>query len=117
MPYPVPLHKQYASNAVFIVQLAIWAVVFMGDAIFDAIKVPKPDLLASVQGNKMMAFMGVWLVGNMISAQLLNTGAFEIHHGDELIWSSLEMQRLPNMADLLQAFAKTGVEFIQRSET
>lgn len=75
----------------------------------------------------MIAIMGMWLarklvaarskraceVGNMLSTQLLNTGAFarapggvscwrpkEIQHGDQLIWSSMETRRLPTMLDL-----------------
>lgn len=88
-PYPPPLMNQYLSN------------------------VPKPEFLSAMQENRMMAGMGIWLVGNMLSAQLLNTGAFEIQHGDKLVWSSLETKRLPTMVDLKRAFEQTGVEFIQ----
>lgn len=86
---------------------------FGGDAICTAMKVPKPGFLSAMQENRMMAVMGIWLVGNMLSAQLLNTGAFEIQHGDKLVWSSLETKRLPTMVDLKRAFEQTGVEFIQ----
>eukprot|EP00440_Ansanella_granifera_P062980 gb/GFBE01068293.1/.p1 GENE.gb/GFBE01068293.1/~~gb/GFBE01068293.1/.p1 ORF type:complete len:123 (+),score=35.24 gb/GFBE01068293.1/:1-369(+) len=112
-PYPAPPAMQFAASVVFMVQVALWAVLFVGEAIFDSLKIPLPGVVKNAQENKMMSFMTVWLVGNMISAQLVNTGAFEIHHGDQLIWSSLQEKRLPNMADLMQAFAKTGVEFMQ----
>mmetsp|Transcript_44759 Transcript_44759/g.54802 ORF Transcript_44759/g.54802 Transcript_44759/m.54802 type:complete len:109 (-) Transcript_44759:196-522(-) len=101
------------SNAAFALQMVSFALLFGGDGIFGALKVPKPDFLSMLQENRMMATMGVWLVGNMLSAQLLNTGAFEIQHGDQLIWSSLDTKRLPTMVDLKRAFEKTGVEFIQ----
>lgn len=112
-PYPPPLMNQYLSNAAFALQLAAFAMLFGGDAICTAMKVPKPEFLSAMQENRMMAGMGIWLVGNMLSAQLLNTGAFEIQHGDELVWSSLETKRLPTMVDLKRAFEQTGVEFIQ----
>mmetsp|Transcript_71696 Transcript_71696/g.126559 ORF Transcript_71696/g.126559 Transcript_71696/m.126559 type:complete len:100 (+) Transcript_71696:301-600(+) len=93
--------------------MALFGVMFAGEALFDAIKVPMPDIVATARENKMMSFMMIWMVGNMISGNLLNSGAFEIQHGDQVIWSSLEQKRLPNMQDLMTAFAKTGVEFIQ----
>ncbi|CAL1142951.1 unnamed protein product [Cladocopium goreaui] len=105
--------NQYLSNAAFALQLAAFAMLFGGDAICTAMKVPKPEFLSAMQENRMMAGMGIWLVGNMLSAQLLNTGAFEIQHGDKLVWSSLETKRLPTMVDLKRAFEQTGVEFIQ----
>lgn len=112
-PYPPPLMNQYLSNAAFALQLAAFAMLFGGDAICTAMKVPKPGFLSAMQDNRMMAVMGIWLVGNMLSAQLLNTGAFEIQHGDKLVWSSLETKWLPTMVDLKRAFEQTGVEFIQ----
>jgi len=112
-PYPPPAMNQFISNVVFAVQMVAIGLIFGGDAICGAMKVPKPAILSSMQENRMMAVMGIWLVGNMLSAQLLNTGAFEIQHGDQLIWSSLETKRLPTMVDLKRAFEKTGVEFIQ----
>lgn len=112
-PYPPPLMNQYLSNAAFALQLAAFAMLFGGDAICTAMKVPKPGFLSAMQENRMMAVMGIWLVGNMLSAQLLNTGAFEIQHGDKLVWSSLETKWLPTMVDLKRAFEQTGVEFIQ----
>lgn len=112
-PYPPPLMNQYLSNAAFALQLAAFAMLFGGDAICTAMKVPKPEFLSAMQENRMMAGMGIWLVGSMLSAQLLNTGAFEIQHGDKLVWSSLETKRLPTMVDLKRAFEQTGVEFIQ----
>lgn len=63
--------------------------------------------------NKFASFMFIWLIGNMVQGSLLSTKAFEIHHGDQLIWSSLEAGRLPNMNDLVAAFEKTGVEFMK----
>lgn len=110
--YPPPPEKQMMAQAVFYVQIVLFALVFMGEGICQSLQVPVPAVLSGLKQNTMASFMGIWLVGNMIQGGLLNTGAFEIHHGDELIWSSLETKRLPHMGDLLAAFRKTGVEFL-----
>lgn len=110
--YPPPPEKQRMAQVAFYVQMGFFALVFAGEQICGALKVPVPSILVSARENTMMSFMMIWLVGNVVQGSLLNTGAFEIHHGDQLIWSSLEHKRLPNMKDLIDAFAKTGVEFM-----
>lgn len=74
---------------------------------------PVPTLYTQVKENKFVAFMLIWLVGNMVQGSLLSTGAFEIYKGDRLIWSSLQESRLPNMGDIVQAFDSVGVQFME----
>ncbi|CAE8724340.1 unnamed protein product, partial [Polarella glacialis] len=61
----------------------------MGESVCESLKVPVPGILVSAKQNMMMSFMVVWMVGNILSGSLLNTGAFEIQHGEQVIWSSL----------------------------
>lgn len=110
--YPPPPGKKMAAQAVFYLQLALFALMFFGDKIFEALKVPPPSFYMQLKENKFAVFMMIWLVGNMIQGNLLSTSAFEIYHGDKLIWSSLKEGRLPNMGDIIQAFGSTGVEFM-----
>mmetsp|Transcript_45413 Transcript_45413/g.144786 ORF Transcript_45413/g.144786 Transcript_45413/m.144786 type:complete len:135 (+) Transcript_45413:439-843(+) len=110
--YPPPPDKVMAAQAVFYVQMVAFAMVFFGESLFSAMKMPVPGIFATIKENMFASFMLIWLVGNMVQSSLLSTGAFEIHHGDQLIWSSLEEKRLPNMGDLIKAFQKTGVEFM-----
>ena len=42
-----------------------------------------------MKNNKMMSFMIVFFMGNMISGNLLSTGAFEIFVDDKLVFSKL----------------------------
>lgn len=111
--YPPPPGKKMAAQAIFYVQLAIFAFILCGEGLCSAMKVPVPAFYTQLQENKMVAFMVVWLVGNMVQGSLLSTGAFEIHHGDKLIWSSLKEKRLPDMGDVIRAFGEVGVEFAQ----
>mmetsp|Transcript_47273 Transcript_47273/g.122162 ORF Transcript_47273/g.122162 Transcript_47273/m.122162 type:complete len:137 (+) Transcript_47273:470-880(+) len=111
--YPPPPEKQKMAQMVFFLQLGCFGFLFFGESLCNMLKVPVPAELKQVKENMFAACMLIWLIGNMIQGQLLSTQAFEIHHGDQLIWSSLEEKRLPNMGDLISAFQKTGVEFIQ----
>lgn len=108
----MPADKQFLASCVFYLQIALIAGLFLSESICESLKVPVPAPVIAAKQNMMMSFMGIWLVGNMLQSSLVNTGAFEIHHGDQLIWSSLEEKRLPNMKDLIEAFGKTGVEFM-----
>lgn len=114
--YPPPPDKVLLAKLAFYAQLAVFGLIFFGESIFTAMKMPQPPIFSMAKENMFASFMVVWLVGNMVQSSLLSTGAFEIHHGDQLIWSSLEEKRLPNMADLIQAFRKTGVEFMAAQE-
>lgn len=111
--YPPPADKVAYAQVVFYIQMCCFALAFLGQQICTALSVSMPDLLKTASENKFASFMIIWLIGNAIQANLLQTKAFEIYHADELVWSSLEEHRLPNMGDLITAFSKTGVEFVQ----
>lgn len=97
---------------VFYIQLALFAGLFFADSLLAALKVTSPPLITSMKENKFASFMFIWLVGNMLQGSLLSTGAFEIYHGDKLIWSSLKEGRLPNMGDVVEVFGGSGIEFM-----
>lgn len=93
--------------------MCCFGLAFFGESIFKALSVSMPGFIKMAQENKFATFMMIWLIGNSIQANLLSTKAFEIYHADQLVWSSLEEERLPNMGDLINAFRKTGVEFME----
>lgn len=111
--YDPPAEKVWIARVVGYTQMAAFALVFFGKQIFDGLKMEAPDIVKTMQDNKLAAFMMLFFLGNTIQQSLLATKAFEIYHGDQLIWSSLETGRLPNVQDLIMAFKKTGVEFIE----
>lgn len=94
-------------------QILVIVFIFAGETIFNHLKIETPEIFKTVSQNKFASFMFVWLVGNTVQSALLSTNAFEIHHGDVKIWSSLEHKRLPNLGDIYTAFKKTGVDFMQ----
>ena len=44
---------------------------------------------------------GAWFLGNTVSQNLLNTGAFEVFYDGEVIFSKLEQRRLPTIPEIL----------------
>jgi len=60
----------------------------------------------------MACCIGIWIGSSILSSMLLKSDAFEIYKGGEIVWSSLEAKRLPNMIDLVEGFARVGVEVI-----
>lgn len=113
--YPPPPNKKLAAQLIFYLQLALFGGIFLGEHLFTHFKVDPPSIFTSMKDNKFASFMGIWLVGNMIQGSLLSTGAFEIYHGEKLIWSSLKEGRLPNMGDIISVFGSSGVEFMPAS--
>mmetsp|Transcript_91482 Transcript_91482/g.272983 ORF Transcript_91482/g.272983 Transcript_91482/m.272983 type:complete len:135 (-) Transcript_91482:78-482(-) len=114
--YPPPADKVMFAKLASYLQMGTFGLIFFGEKLFSAANMPVPAIFATAKENMFASFMFVWMVGNMVQSSLLSTGAFEIHHGDKLIWSSLEEKRLPNMEDLIKAFQKTGVEFLSAQE-
>lgn len=100
------------AQVVFYLQLGVFALIFFGGNLLTAMKMTVPGFLNSVMEHKFAAFMLVWLIGNQIQGSLLSTKAFEMYHGDKLIWSSLEEKRLPQMEDVVKAFANTDIKFM-----
>jgi len=111
--YPPPPGRRTIARAVFFLQLALFGFMLYGESAFSSLNMATPAFYKTMAENKMMSFMGIWMISNMVQNALLSTQAFEIHHGDTLVWSSLQEQRLPGMADLIKSFAATGVEFSQ----
>jgi len=111
--YPPPPNNVMMSQVVFYFQMGLLALVLAGDKVLESFKMDPPAAWETVKNNKFAALMLIWFLGNSISQSLLKTSAFEIQHGDTLVWSSLQEGRLPNMGDLVRAFKATGVDFMR----
>lgn len=77
------------------------ATTFFGEKIFEMLGMPRPEFVQSMQSNKMGSCMGAWFLGNTVSQNLLNTGAFEVYYNGEVIFSKMEQKRLPNIPEIL----------------
>jgi len=112
--YPPTPEKVALASLVWYIQLILFGLIFFMEKLFDLLELPMPEQCKQVTENKFACFMLVWLFGNSIQGALLSTGAFEIYHGHEKIWSSLDHNRLPAQRDLLTAFKRSGIDCIQQ---
>jgi selT/selW/selH-like putative selenoprotein len=86
--------------------MTVIALALAGSSIAAALGVTLPaDLAASLAANKLQILMGAFFVGNMLQGALLNTGAFEVSVGGELVFSKLATGRMPTLPEL---FASVG---------
>jgi len=77
------------------------ALTHAGDSISRAFGVTVPEFVDNLKGNKMGSTLGAWFIGNTLSQNMLNTGAFEVYYDGETIFSKIESHRLPSMPELM----------------
>jgi thioredoxin reductase-like selenoprotein T len=107
--YPPP------AASVMIATLAgyIWfigiALTMGGNQIFGALGMPVPDIVKTMNENKVPTFMTLFVI-NSLGNSLIATGAFEIYVNDQLIFSKLQTGRFPNGEELVQLINTLGYQ-------
>ena len=89
-------------------QVACVALLLGGEKVFQLFGAATPGWYHSVAENKMMAFGAVWMANN-VAAQMVATGAFEIHVNGELAFSKLERGHMPSADDIVAGLEKLGL--------
>jgi selT/selW/selH-like putative selenoprotein len=95
---------------VTLVQLAIVGLVLFGARLFEMLKLEQPGWLNYLTTNKFSACMMIWIFGNVVSQNMLSTGAFEISYDGSMIFSKIHSGRMPSAQEIF-----SGVESILRS--
>ena len=90
--------------------MAFFAILIMGETIFQAIGIQTPDFVKKIQESKFLYGIMGFLVTNMIQANLTQTGAFEIKVDGVLVFSKLQSHRMPSMQELVEIFKLEGIE-------
>ena len=91
-----------------LVNAGMWSAIALthaGDSISRAFGVTVPEFVTNLRGNKMGSTLGAWFIGNTLSQNMLNTGAFEVYYDGETIFSKIRSGRLPSMPEIM-----TGLE-------
>lgn len=99
--YPVAPVKLALGRLVTYAQLGLLALTFAGDKIFPYLGIEPPGFYEQVKLNKFGYAMGVWFLGNALNGQLMSTGAFEIYHNGNLVFSKLTEQRMPTGPEIM----------------
>lgn len=84
--YPPPPWRAGLARAVGLAQMGGFALVGFGERLFEAAGAPVPAWYSeNVAANRIGAGLAVWLGGNLVSNQLVSTGAFEVFFDGRLV--------------------------------
>jgi selT/selW/selH-like putative selenoprotein len=84
------------------------AFMFAGNQIISALGLQNVELVTKLNNNKSSVIFGLFIL-NSLCAQLVSTGAFEVYVNDELVFSKLQMGRVPVVEDIIAALASRGI--------
>ena len=98
--YPPPPLSQVIAQVTGYVWIIGIVLVMFGSNIFKTLGITEPSFMKVINENKMMAFIGLFMV-NSYGNGLLATGAFEVTLDGELVFSKLQSGKLPTGSDLI----------------
>jgi selT/selW/selH-like putative selenoprotein len=102
------------AQAVGYVQVAGFVSAFFGSAIFNAMSMPVPAWTTYLEENKGMAIAGFFMSNTVVSS-LVQTGAFEVYLGGELLHSKMESGVLPDINTLVSKILERNPDLAQVS--
>uniref|UniRef100_A0A7S2TTQ7 Selenoprotein T n=1 Tax=Lotharella oceanica TaxID=641309 RepID=A0A7S2TTQ7_9EUKA len=86
--------------------MGVIALAAAGDSVFGSLGITPPSFYPALKENRWTAGIAAWIVGNIVSANLLNTGAFEIKYGDRVVFSKLQQGRMPSVKEVLDGLQR-----------
>lgn len=107
--YPVAPANLALGKLAGYTQMGLLALTFAGDKIFPWLGMEPPEFYASVQQNKFGYAMAVWFIGNAVHNSLMSTGAFEIFHDGDLVFSKLALNRMPTGPEIMEFMTRKPV--------
>lgn len=80
-----------------------WGAIFLCEPAYARLGVEIPALMKSVCANKMQAALIVFWISNIVAANAMNTGAFEVFYDGEPVTSKLASGTLPRIDVVFEA--------------
>lgn len=117
--YPVAPSTQFKISCFSFFQMVLFSIVFFGIPFFEhVLQVSNikdiPAFVKLLGQHKIQSFLFIWLVGNMISMGMSNSGAFEIYYQDKEIYSAMKNGgQLPNLNNILRGSEKAGLKLMK----
>lgn len=92
--------KLMMAQVVSYVQMFGFAITFFATPLFGFMSMPVPAWAEYLSENKGVAIAGFFL-GNIVVSNMVQTGAFELYLGGDLIHSKIETGQLPEISGLM----------------
>jgi len=107
--YPPPPNAVMFAKLAQFGQLAGMAFMFFGKPICAALNLGVSDqFFDSLKNNRMMVIGGLFLLNNMAQGQLA-TGAFEVQYNGKMVFSKLEVGRMPTLDEIIKPLQDAGL--------
>ncbi|KDO33431.1 hypothetical protein SPRG_02238 [Saprolegnia parasitica CBS 223.65] len=107
--YPLPPTKSKWVTLVFLIQVVLVVAIMFGETIVEKLSLElAPVYLQKYRENKFMALPIVMML-SPVRQMLSNTGAFEVHLNDELVYSMLETRSLLTFETLKKILADKNI--------
>jgi selT/selW/selH-like putative selenoprotein len=95
--FPLPPLTSFLSQLTGYLQIGLIAFALLGHRIQAVAQHP---LYQRFQENRMFVMLGLYFGLNFLQSYLTSTGAFEVYVDDQLVFSKLQVQRLPTLEEL-----------------
>jgi len=100
--YDPPGFNMYISKILVVAKYLLMALIGSSFDLFGFLGMATPTFWTWATDNKLFAIMMTFFFTNMLEAQLISSGAFEISLNDIPIWSKLSTGRIPAPQELFQ---------------
>lgn len=94
--------NMYLSKVLVVAKYILMVLIGSSYDVFGFFGMAQPIFWSWAIENKLFAIMMTFFFSNMIEAQLISSGAFEIYLNDIPIWSKLATGRIPAPQELFQ---------------
>jgi len=98
--YPPPPNKVLLAKIVSYIQWGIMIVMLAGDWIFPKLGIVPPPIYYRMKEKQFIVIMACMFLGGQISNGLTSTGAFEVFVDNKLVFSKLQMDRMPSPGEI-----------------
>ncbi|CRL00484.1 CLUMA_CG013745, isoform A [Clunio marinus] len=100
--YDPPGLNMYISKILVVAKYLLMALIGSSFDLFGFLGMATPTFWTWATDNKLFAVMMTFFFSNMLEAQLISSGAFEIALNDIPIWSKIATGRIPAPQELFQ---------------
>ena len=101
-PFPPTMLNSMLSQVLYVVFLLGLVFVFAGQKVVDSLQLRSLQPVVDFVNNNNGTVMILLFLCNMMSSQLIATGAFEVTYNDQMVYSALETHQPPDVEYLIE---------------
>lgn len=109
--YAVSQTKQTLIYLVYIVQLFMMVLIFLPD-FGKSLNLFPNEFFEYLEEKKWFLMLLVFFMGNFITGIIGNSGAFEVYVNNKLVFSKLNIGRVPDLDEIVSLIRKMDLQLI-----